>query len=262
MKKRFSPIVALMASALLASCGQAGDAQGSDALSDSLGTVSLSSPDSESDNSGEEETAASDSGTGGNPESEKEGGEPTVEEEAFLSEHILKTGDTMQIMYPEDEDTLYLGLELTLGSAAFYDSPETASLDRAQMEPQTENYDLSGNPEWCEIDGARILTCDLTVKNNDKDTNGDLHIGEFMIAYADPDTGKVTIVSCAPAYFSASSSQVGASDYYHYQLAKDDSKEMKVAWLIQEQYAPENLYLCVTYDVRSPEERQYFKLTE
>lgn len=213
MKKRFSPIVALMVSALLASCGQAGDAQGSDALSDSLGTVSLSSPDSESDNSGEEEITASDSGTGDNPESEKEDGEPAVEEEAFLSEHILKTGDTMQIMYPEDEDTLYLGLELTLSSAAFYDSPETASLDRAQMEPQTENYDLTGNPEWCEIDGARILTCDLTVKNNDKDTNGDLHIGEFMIAYADPDTGKVTIVSCAPAYFSASSSQVGASDY-------------------------------------------------
>lgn len=242
MKKKCSPIIALVASALLASCGKGGDTQGNDLLPDSLEMVSL--------------------GTGGNPEAEKEGGEPAVEEEAVLSEHILKTGDTMQIMYPEGEGTLYPGLALTLHSAAWYDSPEAASLDRAQLKPETENYDLSGNPEWCQIDGARILLCNLTVVNTDKDTNGDLHIGEFMIAYADPDTRKMTIVSCAPAYFSASASQMGASDYYHYQLALDESKEMQVAWLIQEQYAPENLYLCVTYDSRSPEERQYFKLVE
>lgn len=262
MKKRFSPIVALMASALLASCGQAGDAQGSDALSDTLGTVSLSSPDSESDASGEEDIAPSDPEAGSNPEAEKEGGKPETTEDTFLSEHILKTGDTLQIMYSADENTLYPALEVTLQSAASYDSPEAASLDRTHMEPQTENYDLSGNPEWCEIDGATILTCDLTVKNLDEDLGGEQHIGELMIAYADPDTGKVTMVSCAPAYFSASSSQVGASDYYHYQLAKEESKEMKVAWLIQEQYAPENLYLCVTYDMRKPEERQYLKLAE
>lgn len=262
MKKKFSPIVALMAGALLTSCGQAGDTQGSDVLADSLETVSLSSPDSESDSSGEEGVAASDPETGINPEAEKEGGKPETEEEAFLSEHILKTGETMQIMYSEDENSLYPGLEVTLQSAEIYDSPEAASLDRTQMEPQTENYDLSGNPEWCEIDGATILSCDLAVKNLDEDLSGEQHIGELMIAYADPGTGKVTIVSCAPAYFSASSSQVGASDYYHYQLAKEESKEMKVAWLIQERYTPENLYLCVTYDMRNPEERQYFKLVE
>lgn len=262
MKKKFSPIVALMVSALLTSCGQAGDARGSDVLPESIETVSLSSQGSESDSSGEEETAASDSEADKKQKAEKEGGKPETEEEVFLSEHILKAGDTMQIMYSADENTLYPALEVTLQSAASYDSPEAASLDRAQMEPRTEIYDLSGNPEWCEIDGATILSCILTVKNLDEDLGGEQHIGELMIAYADPDTGKVTMVTCTPAYFSASSSQVGASDYYHYQLAREESREMKVAWLIQEQYAPENLYLCVTYDMRAPEERQYFKLVE
>ena len=63
-----------------------------------------------------------------------------------------------------------------------------------------------------------------------------------------------------PAYFSASSSSVGKSDYYHYELPKGESKEMVVAWLIPGEYEAENLYLGVTYDNKEPGERQYFRL--
>lgn len=182
------------------------------------------------------------------------------EESIVLSDKILKTGDTMKVLYPLNDDPENHGLDVTLSGAKFYDSPEEAGLDRAQMEPRTENYDVAGNPEWCTMDEGRLLVCDLTVKNINEDSQYGLHISELMIACADPDTRKVTMVSCAPAYLSASSSIVGASDYYHYQLPVGESKEIKVAWLIQENYEPENLYLGVSYDAREPEERQYFRL--
>ena len=106
------------------------------------------------------------------------------------------------------------------------------------------------------------MVCDLTIKNLDENSDGDLHIGEFMIAYADPSTKMVTIVSNSPAYFSASSSRLDASDYLHYQLPGGESSDMKAAWLIQDGYEPENLYLCVTYDVKNVKDRQYFRLIE
>lgn len=130
------------------------------------------------------------------------------------------------------------------------------------MVEETENYDLSGNPMMYGIDEAGILTCNLTIRNVNVEEGDDLHIGTFMIAYADPATGKVSILTSMPTYFSASSSSVDKSDYYHYELPKGESKEMVVAWLIPEEYEAENLYLCVTYDNREPGERQYFRLFE
>ena len=141
-----------------------------------------------------------------------------------------------------------------------FDSPEAAGLNRTQMQEETENYDTSENPEWCKTEDANILVCDLNVSNISGDPDGELHISEIMIAYVDPDTGRVSIVSNAPAYFSASLSHVGASDYYHYQVPREESRNMTVAWAVQKEYEAENLYLCVTYDVREPQERQYFRV--
>lgn len=178
----------------------------------------------------------------------------------MLSDKLLKAGDTLEVLYPVDEHSLEQGLELTLQDAKLSASPEEAQLDRALMQEKTENYDLSGDPAMYGIDEAGILTCNLTIRNVNVEEGDDLHIGEFMIAYADPATGKVSILSSMPAYFSASSSSVGKSDYYHYELPKGESKEMVVAWLIPGEYEAENLYLGVTYDNKEPGERQYFRL--
>ena len=187
-----------------------------------------------------------------------EGGEEQTD--IVLSDKLLKAGDTLEVLYPVDEHSLEQGLELTLQDAKLSASPEEAQLDRALMMEKTENYDLSGDPAMYGIDEAGILTCNLTIRNVNVEEGDDLHIGEFMIAYADPATGKVSILSSMPAYFSASSSSVGKSDYYHYELPKGESKEMVVAWLIPGEYEAENLYLGVTYDNKEPGERQYFRL--
>lgn len=187
--------------------------------------------------------------------------ETETEEPVFLSERILKAGETMEILYPVGDNTMEQGLEITLQDAKLTGSPEEAQLDRELMEDSTEIYNLAGEPLFCSIEEARIMTCSLTVKNVNVESGDNLHISEIMIAYADPATGKVSIVSCMPAYFSASSSKVGASDYYHYSIPKGESREMTVAWLIPEEYEAEDLYLGVQYDGREPEERQYFRLS-
>ena len=187
-----------------------------------------------------------------------EGGEEQTD--IVLSDKLLKAGETLEVLYPVDEHSLEQGLELTLQDAKLSASPEEAQLDRVLMVEETENYDLSGDPMMYGIDEAGILTCNLTIRNVNVEEGDDLHIGTFMIAYADPATGKVSILTSMPTYFSASSSSVDKSDYYHYELPKGESKEMVVAWLIPEEYEAENLYLCVTYDNREPGERQYFRL--
>lgn len=144
-------------------------------------------------------------------DTEKEVEEISGEEESVtLSDKILKAGDTMTDLLPLDDDPQNRGLVITLKEAKFYETPEDAGLDRLQMEEQTENFDISGNPEWCGIGEGKPLVCDLNVKNINHDWEDELHISEIMIDYADPDTRKVGIVSCAPAYLSASSSKVGA----------------------------------------------------
>lgn len=195
----------------------------------------------------------------------KEGGE--TEElydimEVLLSDQILHAGDTLQVMYYQDEKTLCTEQEFTLHKAGLYDSLEAAGLGNVEFEEETEVYDKDGNPEIYSTVGMRILSCDLTARNIDAVGGSDQHISTIMLAYADPDTRKVTMVSCLPVYFSASSSSVGSGEYGHYQLPKGESRDMTVAWAVPDEYEAENLYLCVTYDSRMPEERQYFKLVE
>lgn len=262
MKKNFLFLLFLVMGVLLVSCGRGEEAQGKDMVP---GTV-------ESDNQSREKNApsyAEQQSADSAAEEEamksqmaKEAAEGWTEEETLLSEHILKVGDTMQVMYPTNENTLYHGRDITLQGAEMYDSLEDAGLDKTQVRKEVENYDTSGDPQWCSVDDTKILVCDLTIKNLDENSDGDLHIGEFMIAYADPSTKMVTIVSNSPAYFSASSSRLDASDYLHYQLPGGESSDMKAAWLIQDGYEPENLYLCVTYDVKNVKDRQYFCLIE
>ncbi len=263
MKRNALAAVVLLMGVLLTACGQADGAQGVDMVPDIPVDRDESSMASGIMASGMDVSATGDMSmddlkAAGMLDTE----EGAVEGDVLLSDKILKTGDTMQVIYPDNEGRLYQGLEIMLHGAKVYDSPEAAGLDRAQMKEKTENYDTAGDPEWCGIDEGRILVCDLTVKNVKAGSEGELHIGEFMIAYADPDTQKVTIVSNGPAYFSASISQAGASDYYHYQLPEGESKDIKAAWLIQKEYEADNLYLCVTYDNREPEERQYFRMAE
>lgn len=193
--------------------------------------------------------------------------EDWTEGEALLSDKVLKAGETMGVFRFVDERTLEEVLEMTLQEAELTDSPEEAGLDRSWMEERTEIYDLTGNPTFCGIDEARLLTCNLTVKKVSREKKGKeqedgLHISEIMIAYVDPTTRKVSLLSCMPVYFSASSSSVGKSDYYHYAIPDGESREMTVAWLVPKEYEAANLYLCVTYDAREPEERQYFRLFE
>lgn len=263
MRKYVYVTLVLMLGLLLASCGRGDEAQGRDMVP---GTAESggSSPGKADTSTSKADEPAADSAAGDEAMKSEmaETTEDWTEEEALLSEHILKAGDTMQVMYPNNDNTLYHGLDLTLHGAELYGSLEEAGFDKTQVREETENYDTSGDPQWCSVDGARVLVCDLTVKNLDEESDGDLHMGEFMIAYADPVTRKVTIISCDPVYFSASSSRLEASDYFHYQLPCGESKDMKTAWLIQDGYEAENLYLCVTYDVKDVEEREYFRLIE
>ncbi len=260
MKKSFLTISILTAGALLASCSRSDNTQGTEIVSDTIaGSYSVS---------GEHETEGIAAGeppvdeqTQKDSAEEDKGTYAWGEEEALLTDNILEVNDTLQVMHITAEETLYPARELTLKGVQLFDSPEEADLDRAKMQEQTENYDTAGDPEWCSIDEGKLLVCNLNVKNLEEESDGELNMSEFMIAYADPDTGKVTIVSCAPAYVSASLSQAGASDYFHYQIAAGESKDMTVAWLIQEKYDVENLYLCVTYDIRTPGERQYFRMS-
>lgn len=257
MKKSLFMVV-LIIGVLLTACGQGDRVQGVDMVPVESGYESSVVSGIEASEVGDQ--SMDDLKAAG--EYDKEEGSGEVIEDVLLSDQILKAGDTMQIMYPKDEVTLYHGLDITLHGAKLFDSPEAAGLDRTQMLGETENYDLTGDPGWCGIDEGRILVCDLTVKNVEGDLEGELHISEIMVAYADPNTQKVTMISCTPAYFSASSSQVGASDYYHYQIHQGESKTMTVAYLIQKEYEAENVYLCVTYDAREPKERQYFRMVE
>ncbi len=274
MKKNVMFVSLLMAGVLLASCGKADPGPGTDMVP---GTVESDvSQGVETGVGGSQEGGGevpAEGQTGGNPgqgaldpEAEKslaaqEAGEGAWEEgETRLSDKILENGDTLQVMDISNDNELYPGLEVTLKSAKLFDSPEAASLDRTQMLENTENYDMTGEPVWCSIEEGKLLVCDLAVKNLEEESDGDQHVGSLMIAYADPDTGKVSMVTCAPAYFPATASVLGASDYYHYRLAAGESRDMTVGWLIQGEYEIENLYLCVAYDAREQEERQYFQI--
>ncbi len=257
MKKIFLSMPILMMSILLASCGLSNDIQGIDSIPKTVESDYLSSVTPETNSSGENISSKSEDDLLALKEAS---GESWEEEDVFLSSQILKKGETMQVLSPTNEDPENHGVDITLNEAKVFDSPEDAGLDRSQILENAENYDTSGNLEWCDVNEGKILVCDITVDNINDDE--DLHMGTFMIAYADPDTNKVTMVSCAPVYLSASISNVTSSDYHHFQLPKGESKDMKVAWMIQEVYEPENLYLCVTYDIRDPDERQYFRLIE
>lgn len=263
MKKAALFLSLLAVMALAASCGAEDELQGGGTPS---GTVGQDNSASMPPESGEAEAgaqfsdqSAEDPAYFGDTQKE-ESDYAETEEVILLSDKILTVGDTMQVMRFTDGELQEAGLEITLGGAEVFSSPEEAGLDRSQMIESTENYDTAGNPEWCGIEEGKVLLCDLTIKNLEEKSDGDQHISEIMIAYADPATGKVTIVSCAPAYFSASSSNAGASDYYHYQLSPGESRDITVSWLIQENYEAENLYLCVTYDIREQTQRQYFRL--
>lgn len=264
MKKKMVSMLILSMSVLLASCGQTDGAQGVDLAAEAEGDdyQSSAAPESsaaEPDGSQPEELPVTDPKEEELLKKQGEGeSENWVEEEVFLSDQILGVGDTMQVMYPEDENNLYHRLDVTLCGMKLADSPEDAGLDRSQMVSEAENYDTTGNPEWCGLDEGKVLVCDLTVRNVEGASDGELHIGELMVAYADPDTGKVTMISCAPVFFSASSSEAGKSDYYHYRVPQGESCDMAVVWMIQDSYETDNLYLGVTYDARKPEERQYF----
>ena len=271
MKKKILAMTVLAACMLFASCGKESDGQGIDTVQ-IMEDSGQAEPESGASGAGGQPEAGRGMPEAGNPSSEKSAedelalkealvGESGEEQtEVVLSDKLLKAGDTLEVLYFVDEHTLEQGLELTLQDAKLSASPEEAQLDRALMVEETENYDLSGDPMMYSIDEAGILTCNLTIRNVNVEEGDDLHIGTFMIAYADPATGKVSILTSMPTYFSASSSSVGKSDYYHYELPKGESKEMVVAWLIPGEYEAENLYLCVTYDNREPGERQYFRL--
>lgn len=270
MKKSLMSIMLLAASILLASCGRSQGEQGvSPAQAAGSGYESSAEPGGSAGGAG---TVAGDR-QGGEPSGDSTGGgevspadkeagtgEMWEEEEVFLSDEILNAGDTMQVMYYQDANTLCHGLDITLHKAGVYDSPEAAGLGSVELVEEAEVYDRDGNPQLLSTAGIRLLSCDLTIQNIDDAQGSEQHISSIMLAYADPSTKKVTIVSCGPAYFSASSSRPGAGDYYHYQLPQGESKDMTVAWPVPEEYEEENLYLCVTYDSREPEERQYFRL--
>lgn len=286
MKKNLLALTLLAMCMTFASCGKKDDARGIDTL-DVIEDSGRPESGGDVPENGKQSEAGGDAGAQqpeggnavaeeGNSDAEKKaadeqalkeqaaaGGEledTEAEETVFLSSKILKAGETMEILYPNDESVLEKGLEVTLRDAKLNDSPEEAQLDRALMEDRAENYNLSGEPWFCGIDEARILTCDLTVKNVNVEHGDSLHVSEIMVAYVDPATGKVSLLTCMPVYFSASSSNVGASDYYHYSVPKGESKDMTVAWLVPEEYEAENLYLGVVYDVRESQERQYFRL--
>lgn len=269
MKKSFMSVMLLAASILLASCGRSWGEQG-------VSPAQEASPAQEIKGSGSESSAEQGGTVGaGTGAGDRQGGEPISpadkeagtgemweEEEIFLSDEILNAGDTMQVMYYQDANTLCHGLDITLHKAGWYDSPEAAGLGSVELVEEAEVYDRDGNPQLLDTAGIRLLSCDLTIRNIDDAQGSEQHISSIMLAYADPSTKKVTIVSCGPAYFSASSSRAGAGDYYHYQLPQGESKDMTVAWPVPEEYEEENLYLCVTYDCREPAERQYFRLTD
>lgn len=268
MKKNLLSVLFLATSILLASCGKADGGQGGAPASDAAGSGYQSSAEPEGSTAGTgdqpggeasgDSLAGDDSLAGKNADAE----DMWQEEEVFLSDQILHTGDTLQVMYYQDANTLSQGLDITLNKAGLYDSPDAAGLGSVEFVDETEVYDSDGNPKLCSIAGMRLLSCDLTVQNIDAAEGSDQHISAIMLAYADPSTRKVTMVSCAPAYFSASSSQAGSGEYYHYQLPKGESRDMTVAWPVPDEYEAENLYLCVTYDNRDSRERQYFKLME
>ena len=267
MKKKILAMTVLAVCMMSASCGKEGGEQEIDTVQ-IMEDSGQAEPESDAPGAGEQPEAGRDMPEAGKPSSEKSAEDELALKEALagesgeeqtdvvLSDKLLKAGETLEVLYFADEHTLEQGLELTLQDAKLSASPEEAQLE------ETENYDLSGDPMMYGIDEAGILTCNLTIRNVNVEEGDDLHIGTFMIAYADPATGKVSILTSMPTYFSASSSSVDKSDYYHYELPKGESKEMVVAWLIPEEYEAENLYLCVTYDNREPGERQYFRLFE
>ncbi len=298
MKKNLLSVFILTTSLLLASCSEPDSGQGAGPASDGAGSAYHSSGepggeagagmgagnlpgDGESGGgkpgdgefgggkSGEGESEGGKPGDGlaggGNSASGKEGGEAGEsweEEDIFLSDQILHAGDTLQVMYYQDENTLCQEMEFTLHKAGLYDSPEAAGLGNAELVEETEVYDRDGNPGICSIAGMKILACDLTAYNIDAVEGSNQHISAIMLACADSSTQKVTMISCMPIYFSASSSQPGSTEYYHYDLPKGESRDMTVAWAVPDGYEAENLYLCVTYDNRDSQERQYFKLID
>lgn len=269
MKKNLISVLFLTTSILLASCAKADGGQGGTLASDAPGSgyQSFAEPEGGTagtgdqpggEASGDSLAEGDDSLTGKNADAE----DMWQEEEVLLSDQILSVGDTLQVMYYQDANTLSQGLDITLNRAGLYDSPDAAGLGSVEFVDETEVYDCDGNPKLCSTAGMRLLSCDLTVQNIDAAEGSDQHISAIMLAYADPSTRKVTMVSCAPAYFSASSSQAGSEDYYHYQLPKGESRDMTVAWSVPDGYEAEDLYLCVSYDSRAPRDRQYFKLME
>ncbi|MFP3154661.1 hypothetical protein LQZ18_09590 [Lachnospiraceae bacterium ZAX-1] len=175
---------------------------------------------------------------------------------------ILSPNEVLHALYPITENENNPGLDYTLKSAAIFDTPEAAGLDKSQMRedaecvnPKSEYYPTEFS--LYDISDCQILVVELTIKNISHYNQYDNSIGiaEMSPVYADPQTGEIVVVCIFPLYFSASKSEPNQHDFAYYLLAKDQSIDVKVAYPILPEFSAENLYL------RSLLDGQYFQLS-
>lgn len=144
--------------------------------------------------------------------------------------------------------------EYTIQAVQIFESPEEADIPREQIQKNVldilyySGEGIEEEFEYMDVDKDSLLVCDMTIKNINRDPT-DLNISRISLVYQSPDTGKIDMIS-EIAYFSKSiEMDLNSQKLWHYDLAKGETMEAKVAWLIDlERYDLENLYIGIVYD--------------
>lgn len=188
------------------------------------------------------------------------------EEDKASADITYSIGDSVEAIVAPSGTPEKTGISYTVTSAAVFETPEAAGIDRSKIEyiellPEDPRRDPNAATSQ-DINDYHLLKCMVTINNFNYEERQDLNISSLKLVYRMPDTKKVYPVS-NPVYFaapdgSAFPEQKNAGEEYHYYVPKGQSLDTQVIWpILPELHEKENLYLAVSYSYYNSYYRDY-----
>lgn len=166
--------------------------------------------------------------------------------------------EAVPLLDPTPQDPKRIGAEYTIKSAALYDTPEEAGLDRDQLLTGEEQcYDLvTEMPSPLDVSKAGFLLCDISIKNIYSEY---MNITVLSLVHRMDDDQELKLVGY-PAYFAKPEEVEDSADYYNFYLPVNQSMDAQVGWWVDlEQCKKENLYLMFNHG-GDKEYQEYWEL--
>ncbi len=174
-----------------------------------------------------------------------------------------KMGETISGIDVQHGTVIEEALRYTFTKAALFESFAEAGLEEAKQNLAEAAPFLTEDGEL--KPGVRLLLVDVTVQNVRAESLRNItELNILSGVSVSAEKGKASffeLYPSGPVWFSNPMGKRGADgwkEYYYYKLAAGQSKELKVAWIIDtSSYDTEHLYL--TFD--ADEERKFIKIT-